>query len=67
MVVSLVPTGYRLDVTSVEREQLLIVAELSLALRAGDGESVRSLVLELDAPTVDGIADRLFLAAPITA
>lgn len=49
--------------TALEREQLLVLSELALALRTGDGASVRALMLEVDARAVDRLADRLVVAA----
>lgn len=56
-----------LTLTALEREQLLVLSELALALRSGDGASVRALMLDLDARAVDRLADRLLAPRPARA
>jgi len=62
MTVAQTPEGYAVTLSTDERDQLLTACEYALSQRRGERDGARML-LDLDLERLDGLVDRLFLAA----
>lgn len=58
MIATLAPAAYSLELTEAERGQLIVAAELALAIRRGDPEA-RTLALDIEDAALDALCDRL--------